>query len=117
MTESSELLVVRTPKEPHKVVDIRPPSTAKTLTSMAQVVPENIPVLHVPYYELAKYFETLSVDSTYLLYCDSGIMSRVQAAHLRARGHGNVGVFEPDVSTQLASTSLPSNKNNESIGR
>jgi thiamine biosynthesis protein ThiI len=87
------MCVVHDPDEGQVVIDIRAPSS----TLETGVCDTRVPVLCIPYYELAARFASLEMDSTYLLYCESGVMSRIQAAHLRAHGHSNVGVFEPEL--------------------
>lgn len=49
----------------------------------------------LPFYQLRTRFAELDPDRLYLLYCDKGIMSRLQASHLRDAGHRNVAVYRP----------------------
>ncbi|MEJ2764245.1 tRNA uracil 4-sulfurtransferase ThiI [Photobacterium sp. MCCC 1A19761] len=56
---------------------------------------ENIEVRHLPFYKLATQFGDLPQDKTYLLYCDRGVMSRLQALYLKENGFENVKVYRP----------------------
>ncbi len=47
----------------------------------------------IPFYELQTQFAQLDASKQYLLYCDKGVMSRLQAAHLIEQGYTNVKVF------------------------
>lgn len=52
------------------------------------------PVQPLPFFKLESTFATLPKDTQYLLYCAQGVMSRMQALHLREMGHHNVAVYE-----------------------
>ncbi|GHA46850.1 tRNA uracil 4-sulfurtransferase ThiI [Photobacterium aphoticum] len=56
---------------------------------------ENVEVKHLPFYKLATQFGDLPQDKTYLLYCDRGVMSRLQALYLKENGFNNVKVYRP----------------------
>ncbi|OLQ75943.1 tRNA 4-thiouridine(8) synthase ThiI [Photobacterium proteolyticum] len=56
---------------------------------------ENVEVKHLPFYKLATQFGDLPHDNTYLLYCDRGVMSRLQALYLKENGFDNVKVYRP----------------------
>lgn len=49
----------------------------------------------LPFYQLRTQFAGLDQERQYLLYCDKGIMSRLQASHLRDAGYANVAVYRP----------------------
>lgn len=61
----------------------------------APLVIENVDVQHLPFYKLATKFGDLDQSKTYLLYCDRGVMSRLQAVQLRDQGFNNVKVYRP----------------------
>lgn len=71
------------------VLDVRAPDevAAKPLR-----LPRN-PVQCLPFYKLAQDFVTLDQAKQYLLYCERGVMSQMQAAQLRERGFANVGCY------------------------
>ncbi len=50
-------------------------------------------VQHVPFYKLATVFGDLDQGKTYLLYCDRGVMSKLQALYLKEKGFSNVKVY------------------------
>lgn len=52
-------------------------------------------VITLPFYKLLSEFDQLDPTKTYLLYCQQGVMSRLQAAQLLAKGHHNVKIFKP----------------------
>ncbi|MDN3651780.1 tRNA uracil 4-sulfurtransferase ThiI [Thalassotalea ponticola] len=75
----------------HVVLDIRSPEEedAKPLDL------EHVEVKHIPFYKLATQFGDLAQDKTYLLYCDRGVMSKLQALYLHESGFANVKVYRP----------------------
>lgn len=52
-------------------------------------------VKHIPFYKLSTQFGDLPKDKTYLLYCDRGVMSRLQALYLKEQGYENIKVYRP----------------------
>jgi len=56
---------------------------------------EGVKVQHLPFFKLGSQFETLAQDKTYLLYCDRGVMSKLQALYLKEAGFKNVKVYRP----------------------
>ena len=71
------------------VIDIRPVDEVEDkplqLTSH--------PVLTIPFFRLATAFAELDSQQQYFLYCERGVMSRLQALLLQEKGFGNVGVY------------------------
>ncbi|TKI06296.1 tRNA uracil 4-sulfurtransferase ThiI [Martelella alba] len=56
---------------------------------------ENIIVQTLPFYKLGSQFGALDQSKSYLLYCERGVMSRLQALYLREQGFANVKVYRP----------------------
>lgn len=56
---------------------------------------EQADVKSLPFYKLSTQFGDLDQSKTYLLYCDRGVMSRLQALYLREQGFNNVKVYRP----------------------
>jgi len=56
---------------------------------------DNIVVQTLPFYKLGTQFGSLDQTKSYLLYCDRGVMSRLQALYLREQGFANVKVYRP----------------------
>lgn len=56
---------------------------------------EGVEVTHLPFYKLGTKFGDLDQSKTYLLYCDRGVMSRLQALYLKEQGFDNVKVYRP----------------------
>lgn len=56
---------------------------------------EGMEVKSLPFYKLSRHFAELDQNKTWLLYCDRGVMSRLQASYLREQGFTNVKVYRP----------------------
>lgn len=59
-------------------------------------------VISIPFYELRSRVAGLDPERQYLLYCDKGVMSRLQAAYLQAAGYSRVGVFNRSTASASA---------------
>jgi thiamine biosynthesis protein ThiI len=55
--------------------------------------PEGVEVASLPFYKLSTAFGDLDQSKNYLLWCDRGVMSRLQALYLREQGFENVKVY------------------------
>lgn len=71
------------------VIDIRAPHEREH----APLALGEVPCLAIPFYELQGRAPALPDDRRYLLYCDQGVMSRMQALHLHDRGLTHFGVY------------------------
>jgi thiamine biosynthesis protein ThiI len=56
---------------------------------------EQVEVKALPFYKLSTQFGNLDQSKTYLLYCERGVMSRLQALYLLEQGFNNVKVYRP----------------------
>jgi thiamine biosynthesis protein ThiI len=56
---------------------------------------DGVEVLHLPFYKLSTQFGDLDKNKDYLLYCDQGVMSKLQALYLAGAGFTNVKVYRP----------------------
>ncbi len=54
---------------------------------------DGVLVQHIPFFKLATQFGDLDQSKHYLLYCDRGVMSKLQALYLQDAGFKNVGVY------------------------
>lgn len=54
-----------------------------------------VEIQHIPFYKLATQFGDLDKTKDYLLYCDQGVMSKLQALYLLGAGFTNVKVYRP----------------------
>ncbi|MBS0848732.1 tRNA uracil 4-sulfurtransferase ThiI [Citrobacter sp. JGM124] len=54
---------------------------------------DGIEVTALPFYKLSTAFGSLDQSKTYLLWCERGVMSRLQALYLRELGYSNVKVY------------------------
>jgi len=73
------------------VIDIRSPEEEED----QPLEIDNIKVIHIPFYKLSNKFSELAQDKEYLLYCDQGVMSKLQALYLIGEGYKNVKVYRP----------------------
>lgn len=55
-----------------------------------------VEVLHLPFFRLGSQFASLDQSKDYLLYCQRGLMSQMQAQLLHEQGYQNVQVYQPD---------------------
>jgi len=56
---------------------------------------DGVEIVHIPFFKLATKFGDLDQSKNYLLYCDRGVMSRLQALYLQEQGYSNVKVYRP----------------------
>ncbi|MGC0194379.1 thiazole biosynthesis protein, partial [Klebsiella pneumoniae] len=56
---------------------------------------EGVEVVSLPFYKLSPKFGDLDQSKTWLLWCERGVMSRLQALYLREQGFSNVKVYRP----------------------
>lgn len=56
---------------------------------------EGVEVVSLPFYKLSTKFGDLDQSKTRLLWCERGVMSRLQALYLREQGFNNVKVYRP----------------------
>ncbi|CAD6512297.1 tRNA sulfurtransferase [Candidatus Profftia tarda] len=56
---------------------------------------KGLKVISLPFYKIASQFSNLDQSVHYLLYCNSGVMSRIQVLYLKERGYNNVSVYYP----------------------
>ena len=73
------------------VIDIRSPDEEES----NPLTIEGVDVQHIPFYKLATKFGDLDQTKQYLLYCDHGVMSKLQALFLIDNGFTNVKVYRP----------------------
>ncbi|WP_347253153.1 tRNA uracil 4-sulfurtransferase ThiI [Leminorella grimontii] len=71
------------------IIDIRSVDEVET----RPLALEGVETLHIPFYKLGTAFGDLDRSKTYLLYCDRGVMSRLQALYLQEQGFDNVKVY------------------------
>ncbi|AWB58855.1 MULTISPECIES: tRNA uracil 4-sulfurtransferase ThiI [unclassified Colwellia] len=56
---------------------------------------DGVEIMHMPFYKLSTQFGDLDKSKEYLLYCDQGVMSKLQALYLLGAGFTNVKVYRP----------------------
>ncbi|MDQ1237786.1 MAG: hypothetical protein O5V64_642 [Wigglesworthia glossinidia] len=71
------------------VLDIRNPEE----TDKNPLKLKSITVSKLPYFKIHKNFSNLDKNETYVLYCDYGMMSRLQAIYLYEKGFKNIKIF------------------------
>lgn len=55
---------------------------------------ENQAMIQLPFYKLSGQFAELDQSKNYVLYCERGVMSKLQALYLKESGFNNVSVFK-----------------------
>jgi thiamine biosynthesis protein ThiI len=78
------------------LIDVRHPAD---VDAQPLSVPGN-PVLCIPFFSLEQRLDELDRQQTYRLYCDKGIMSRLQAQLMRDKGFAQVTVFTGKVESK-----------------
>ncbi|NVJ62304.1 MAG: tRNA 4-thiouridine(8) synthase ThiI [Gammaproteobacteria bacterium] len=86
----TEVDSITTPNFSDVVIDIRHPEEQEK--NPLQLL--NNEIIKIPFYSISKRFEDLDSEKNYLLYCDKGVMSKVQAHHLKIQGFTNVKVLK-----------------------
>ena len=71
------------------ILDIRSPEE----TEESPFTLEGVTVKVLPFYKLSSQFGSLDQSKQYLLYCQRGVMSKLQALYLKENGFRNVKVF------------------------
>lgn len=71
------------------ILDIRSPEE----TDEAPLKLDNVEVKELPFYKLSSQFTALDQTKNYLLYCQRGVMSKLQALYLKENGFNNIKVF------------------------
>lgn len=72
------------------VLDVRAPDEA----DLHPLQLDSHPVQELPFFRIASQFAGLDQAKQYYLYCDRGVMSRLQALLLKEQGYQNVGVYK-----------------------
>ena len=75
------------------VLDVRSPDDA----AKSPLKLEDNEIVLMPFYKTAKDFSSLDQLKTYVLYCDQGVMSLMQARQLKEMGFHNVKVWRPEI--------------------
>ncbi len=73
------------------ILDIRSPDEH----DVKPLIIEGMEIKHIPFYRLGTQFGDLPKEKTYLLYCERGVMSRLQALYLKEQGFDNIKVYRP----------------------
>ena len=94
--------LLSTPAEGDIVIDIRHPLEIDRRPLRLDAAE----VLAIPFYTLAARFGRLAPEHRYLLYCEQGVMSRLQAQHLADRDIHNVAVLRPELSRVTSDRAL-----------
>ncbi|MGQ4276950.1 tRNA uracil 4-sulfurtransferase ThiI [Pseudidiomarina sp. E22-M8] len=80
-------------KEGEVIIDIR--SLDEQEAKPLKQLPDGQRVQSIPFFKLATAFAELDSEQHYLLYCEKGVMSKLQALYLQEQGYNNVGVYQP----------------------
>ena len=55
----------------------------------------DIETINIPFFNFEQQLDNLDKAGSYLLYCDKGIMSRLQAQVMREKGFKQIAIFTP----------------------
>lgn len=72
------------------IIDIRHPDEVEAKALRV----EGAQILHIPFFKLRQEAEKLDPQQQYLLYCEQGVMSRMQAVYLVDQGYKNFAVYK-----------------------
>ena len=86
----NDVEVLSVPLAESIIVDIRHPDEQERAPLKL-----NNPVIKIPFYELHTRAGELAGDTTYMLYCGKGVMSKLHASHLQDSGKLKVKVYAP----------------------
>ncbi|ABV88303.1 tRNA uracil 4-sulfurtransferase ThiI [Shewanella pealeana] len=73
------------------IIDVRAPEEEEK----SPLELDGVEVKAIPFFKLATQFADLDKEKNYLLYCDRGVMSKLQALYLQEQGYNNVKVYRP----------------------
>ncbi|MWP50219.1 MULTISPECIES: tRNA uracil 4-sulfurtransferase ThiI [unclassified Gilliamella] len=88
-TTITSVETVTTLNADHVVIDIRAPEEQED----NPLILNDIEIKYIPFYKLATQFGDLEQSKQYLLYCERGVMSKLQALYLIDQGFNNVKIF------------------------
>ncbi|KJZ15899.1 tRNA s(4)U8 sulfurtransferase [Marinomonas sp. S3726] len=86
-----EVPIVRVPVSDEVIIDIRHPDEIEKKPLKVS----GRPVIEIPFFALESKWSELDKETTHLLYCGKGVMSKIHAASLLGNGHEKVGVYLP----------------------
>ena len=84
-----EVEVVKIPAVDDIIIDIRHPNEEENNPLHLT----NNTIIKIPFFALQRKMDELDKEQRYLLYCDRGVMSQVQASQLADEGHDNILVY------------------------
>ncbi|WP_392564741.1 tRNA uracil 4-sulfurtransferase ThiI [Orbus wheelerorum] len=73
------------------IIDIRSPDEQEDNPLSIK----GIEVISLPFYKLTSQFSGLNQNNQYLLYCERGVMSKLQALYLIEQGFNNIKIYSP----------------------
>ena len=88
--QRTDVEVLSVPLAQSIIIDIRHPEEEELAP-----LDVHVPVEKIPFYQLHSKAAGLSPDTTYMLYCGKGVMSRLHASHLVESGLSQVKVYAP----------------------
>ena len=88
----AEVRWTQTLRENDRVIDVRHPDEIDKMPC-----PIAGDAIEIAFYALRKQFSTLDANLNYVLYCDRGVMSHMQAQQLQADGFKNISVWKEEV--------------------
>jgi len=90
-SKGAEVQLVSAANDGQVILDIRHPDEIEL-----EPIEFSTQSQQMPFFKLHRGFAGLDANTTYLLYCKKGVMSKLHAQHLLDEGHTNVGVYRFD---------------------
>lgn len=90
---TKNLRIVSTPEPEDLIIDVRHPSEVEELPLPL----DTSIILQIPFFTLLEKLHELNPSQNYLIYCDKGIMSRLQANILWEKGFHKVGILKSPI--------------------
>ena len=87
---TKNIRIVSTPEPEDLIIDVRHPSEVEELPLPL----DTSIILQIPFFTLLEKLHELNPSQNYLIYCDKGIMSRLQANILWEKGFHKVGILK-----------------------
>ena len=88
--QRADVEILSVPLAESVIIDIRHPDEEELAP-----LDVHVPVEKIPFYRLHSKAAGLNPDTTYMLYCGKGVMSRLHASHLVESGLSRVKVYAP----------------------
>ena len=91
LTPKKDIMHITSPRCGDVIIDVRHPSEIEDMP--LDCYPDN-KVICIPFFNLPEKASNLDRETSYLVFCEKGIMSRLHSNLLRDRGFSHVGILK-----------------------